>query len=212
MHLTRNRLAALLFLVGLLVLSLPAESQTEPTLTFTPKVTVGVESAVPEFQWSTTPAAASCTATGASDWTGSKPFEGSATLAPISQSQSYSLECQWVVDTAARLSWEAPTTNTDGSPLTNLASYRIYRGDTAEAPLSLTAQSRAVSPPLALSQTWTGLTQGTHYFCVRAFNTDGTESACSNVASKVVAARTITRSVTITVNPRPSAPTNFVVE
>jgi Big-like domain-containing protein len=88
-------------------------------------------------------------------------------------------------------SWTAPTTNTDGSPLQDLASYRVYYGTpSAPCPGSSRAQmASATSSPgtnQAVSLRLTGLTVGTLYnVAVTAVDTAGNESACSSVASAV---------------------------
>lgn len=91
-----------------------------------------------------------------------------------------------VVDVSASdgavLSWTAPTANTDGSSLTNLAGYRIAYGTSASA-LTQTIQ---VSNPSVTNYTINNLSPGTYYFSVRAYTNSGTESANSNVYSKVV--------------------------
>jgi hypothetical protein len=81
----------------------------------------------------------------------------------------------------ATVSWTAPTANTDGSALTDLAGYRIYYGTSSNAlnnvvPVSIGVTSYVVE----------GLTSGTWYFAVRAYTTAGTESALSNIASKTI--------------------------
>jgi hypothetical protein len=82
----------------------------------------------------------------------------------------------------AVLSWTAPTENTDGTQLTNLAGYRIAYGTSANA-LTQTVQ---VANPSVTNYTMTNLSPGTYYFSVRAYTNNGTESANSNVYSKVV--------------------------
>jgi hypothetical protein len=82
----------------------------------------------------------------------------------------------------AALSWSAPTSNTDGSTLTNLAGYRIAYGTSANA-LTQTIQ---VANPSVTNYTISNLSPGTYYFSVRAYTAQGTESAGSNVSSKVV--------------------------
>src|SRR5688572_4913924 len=71
-------------LLGVLLLgAVPAFAQT-PTMTFTVKTTtVGGATVAPELTWATTPAASSCAASGATDWTGPKPAQGTALLAAI---------------------------------------------------------------------------------------------------------------------------------
>jgi hypothetical protein len=82
----------------------------------------------------------------------------------------------------AVLSWTAPTSNTDGSTLSNLAGYRIAYGTSASAMTS----SIQVANPSVTNYTISNLAPGTYYFAVRAYTTNGTESAISNVYSKVV--------------------------
>lgn len=82
----------------------------------------------------------------------------------------------------ATLSWQAPTTDTNGAPLTNLAGYRIYYGTSATA-LSDTVQLTSVGLQTYVIQ---NLTSGTWYFAVVAVASTGIESALSNVVSKTI--------------------------
>jgi hypothetical protein len=83
---------------------------------------------------------------------------------------------------AATLTWTPPTTNTDGSTLANLAGYRILYGPSA-AQLTQTIQvgSAGVSSYIVEN-----LAPGTYYFALRSYTSNGTESANSNVVTKVV--------------------------
>jgi len=83
---------------------------------------------------------------------------------------------------AASLTWEPPTTNTDGSALTNLAGYRIVYG---ASPTQLTQTIQVASAGMS-AYVVEDLAAGTYYFAVRAYTTKGVESAESNVVSKVV--------------------------
>jgi hypothetical protein len=80
------------------------------------------------------------------------------------------------------LTWVAPTLNTDGTPVTELAGYRIYYGKSAAA----LTQTVALSGANTTSYQFTGLTHGTYYFAVSAFNAMGVDSARSNVATKTI--------------------------
>jgi Putative Ig domain len=82
----------------------------------------------------------------------------------------------------ATVSWVAPTKNSDGTPLTDLAGFRIYFGTNSE---SLTQVVR-VSNAQATSYVVSGLTSGTWYFAVTSYGSDGSESARSTVASKTI--------------------------
>ncbi|MGO9803719.1 MAG: putative Ig domain-containing protein [Steroidobacteraceae bacterium] len=80
------------------------------------------------------------------------------------------------------LSWVPPTTNTDGTALTDLASYIINYGTSASA---LTDQI-TVSSATATTYTVTGLASGTWYFSITAYASDGTQSAPSNAVNTTV--------------------------
>ncbi len=90
---------------------------------------------------------------------------------------------QQAVAGRATLSWEAPTTRTDGSPLTNLAGFKIYYG-TNSGNLNNVIQ---IADPGARNRVIDNLTVGTWYFAASAYDQSGMESARSNVASKSIA-------------------------
>jgi len=87
-----------------------------------------------------------------------------------------------VANGSATLTWTPPTTNTDGSALTNLAGYRVRWGP---APGNYTNSVTLTNPGLA-TYVVTNLVSGTHYFVVTAVNSSGVESQLSNVASKTM--------------------------
>lgn len=82
----------------------------------------------------------------------------------------------------AQLSWNAPTTRTDGSPFENLAGYRIKYG---VAPDQLPCLVEIRDPKVT---TWkvTGLSPGTWYFAVASFDSGFVESDLSGVVSKQI--------------------------
>jgi hypothetical protein len=83
---------------------------------------------------------------------------------------------------SAMLSWTPPTQNTDGSALTDLASYRVYFGtQSGSLPNSITVNS----PGLA-SFVVDQLTPATWHFVVTAVDANGVESNFSNAATKTV--------------------------
>jgi centrosomal CEP192-like protein len=89
------------------------------------------------------------------------------------------------------VSWTAPSTNTDGSPLGDLAGYRIYLGTSSpQCPgsgfLAVASPTRSPQAGQTISQPVTALSGGTTYFArITAVDTAGTESPCSSVASGV---------------------------
>lgn len=82
----------------------------------------------------------------------------------------------------ATLTWEAPTSNTNGTALTNLSGYRIYYGAN-EGEMSETVQITNVGIQTYVIE---DLQPGTWYFAVRALSSDGTESPLSDVVSKTI--------------------------
>ena len=97
------------------------------------------------------------------------------------RARAFSIAVVAVSNGSATLSWNAPTLNTDGSALTNLAGYRIVYG-TSASNLSQTIQ---LSNPGLTSYAIENLAPGTYYFAVRAF-TSSAESQLSNTASKII--------------------------
>jgi hypothetical protein len=83
---------------------------------------------------------------------------------------------------SATLSWTPPTSNDDGSTLSNLAGYRIYYG-TDQNNLS---QMVSLTNPGLSAYTIDGLTAGTYFFTVTAVDASGGESSFSNMASKTI--------------------------
>jgi hypothetical protein len=178
-----------------------AQAQTAGTITFSANRTSSSSGFAPVLTWSTSPVATSCAASGA--WSGTKFASGSETLATITSSKSYTLTCTWGNGTAA-IAWTAPTRNSDGTALTNLASFKVVYGNSA----SNLNMSKAVSDPRATSTTIGSLGQGTWYFAVRAVNSTGAESSNSSTVSKTItgasAAKTV--NITITGTPPPTTP------
>jgi len=89
-----------------------------------------------------------------------------------------------------RLSWTAPTKNTDGSPLTDLAGFRIYS--------SINGADQAQIKDLPASTTsveLSGYGPGTYTFALSALNAAGAESA-----------RATSKPVVVKINQVPGAP------
>lgn len=88
----------------------------------------------------------------------------------------------------ATYTWTRPTTNVDGTPLTDLAGYRLFYGPSAG---SLT-QSVQIANPATLSYQINGLTAGTWYAAAKSYTTSGSESALGNPVSTVLTAPPVT--------------------
>lgn len=83
----------------------------------------------------------------------------------------------------ATLSWTPPTENTDGSPLSNLAGYRVYWGS---SPGSYTESVYVANPGVTSYVVENLLSGSTYYFAITAVNEPGAESTFSNEASKAI--------------------------
>lgn len=77
------------------------------------------------------------------------------------------------------LSWQAPTTNEDGTPLIDLAGYRVYYGPTPGN------YSTSVDVGNVLTKNIDLPPDILYYFAVTAYDTGGNESTFSNEVSKI---------------------------
>jgi hypothetical protein len=81
---------------------------------------------------------------------------------------------------AATLEWTAPTTQTDGATLGDLAGYRIHYGKSTRA----LDQTIEIRNPSVSTYVVEGLAPGTYYFAITAFNSRNLESDRSNAGKK----------------------------
>lgn len=81
---------------------------------------------------------------------------------------------------SATLAWDAPTTNIDGTPLTDLTGYKIYFGTSSGNYTSV------IDVGNITTYTVSNLSSGTYYFAVRSYDASGIESDFSNEASKSI--------------------------
>jgi hypothetical protein len=103
----------------------------------------------------------------------------SAALAPFGIAV---MQAAPVVAGSATVIWTAPTTNLDGTALTNLAGFRIYYGNSAN---TLTRMATVADPRLS-SYVLGNLAGGSWYFAVAAYTADNVESELSEVVSKTI--------------------------
>lgn len=113
------------------------------------------------------------------------PYEGitiSASDGSASDELGFSINVTQTGDGSVALSWQAPTQNTDGTALTDLAGYKIYYGTTQG---NYTEQVRIDNPGLTTFVV-ENLSPDTWYFVATSFNDGGIESNFSGVASATV--------------------------
>jgi hypothetical protein len=95
---------------------------------------------------------------------------------------AFNIAVQAITNGSATLSWQPPTQNTDGSPLTNLAGFKVYWGTSQGTyPNAVTLNN----PGLA-TYVVENLAPGTYFFVMTAVSATGTESAQSSTASKTI--------------------------
>jgi hypothetical protein len=95
---------------------------------------------------------------------------------------AFAIAVTQIANGSATLSWTAPTQNTNGTPLTNLAGYRIYYG-TSETAMTQTVQ---IANSGIVTDVVSNLSPGTWYFSIRAYTSANVESVASAVASKAI--------------------------
>jgi hypothetical protein len=98
------------------------------------------------------------------------------------------------------LTWDVPTTNTDGTPLTDLAGYELSMGTSANnytRTINIPAGDSLLSckdggynknssiNSARCSYTVSGLQQGEYYFAISAYNAAGKKSIYSNEVKKM---------------------------
>jgi hypothetical protein len=97
---------------------------------------------------------------------GSTSGSGSTTTTPPTGTDSSSV---------VTLAWVAPTENSNGTPLTNLAGYKIHYGTASQD----YTQVVSVSNPSLSRYVLDSLPSGTYFFAITAFNAQGVESPLS---------------------------------
>jgi fibronectin type 3 domain-containing protein len=82
---------------------------------------------------------------------------------------------------SAQLTWDAPTTNTDETPLTDLDGYKVYYGTSSGS------YTTSINVGNVTTYTVTGLSSGTtYYFAVTAYDLSANESDYSNEVNKTI--------------------------
>lgn len=131
-----------------------------------------------------------CSASG--DWSGSLPAAGTRVVTAGPEQRNFSLTCagpsgsvvsivSLAVTQVVTASWARPTTNSDGSPLTDLAGYVINYGSSSGE----YTESVVISNPATLSADLL-LSPGSYFFVIVSENSAGVQSKYSSERSKVV--------------------------
>ena len=83
---------------------------------------------------------------------------------------------------SAKLSWVPPTEKVDGTPLTDLAGFRIRYGQSSAS----MDQVLEIASPVITSAMVENLAAGTWYFAIKAYTSANVESDLSNLAQKTI--------------------------
>jgi hypothetical protein len=124
-------------------------------------------------------AAATPTSTNASNTTATGSSGSTASVGTVAKTTPVTPVPVTTTDGVATLDWLPPTSNTDGSALTNLAGYTVYYGT---SPDNLSKSVKVSNAGLS-AYTVTGLGSGTWYFAVTSYSADGVESARTTTVS-----------------------------
>jgi hypothetical protein len=174
-----------------------AHAQQVPTCTLTAEPATVLGQGQVTLTWSST-GATTCVASGG--WAGVKECSGSQTLT-VSQSRTFILTAK-SAQGKVTARWTKPTQNEDGTPMTVLG-YKLFVGD---APSELPGATAINLPPTPLEYVfWRA--PGDVSAGIKAVRSDGVDSNLSNVSSKNVVAASGKCEDSVTVNPRPKAPT-----
>lgn len=170
--------------------------------TFAADPAAGVSPVTVHITWDI-PGAQSCEASGS--WSGAKAAKGELTTT-INAKASYTLTCvKPGTGGSATLSWKPPTTNTDGTALTDGAGYTLVHG------LTDTTMDNAIDVPgiATSSTTVTDLPAGNHAFGIQAYNKAGSKSARVVVSKAILVtpgAQNFAATVTVDVTQQPNPP------
>jgi hypothetical protein len=95
---------------------------------------------------------------------------------------SFSISVTQIGTGSATLSWIPPTTNANGTTLTNLAGYLVHYGTNAAS----LAETITIANPGISTYVISNISPGTWFFSVTAFNTSKVESHFSNIVHKMI--------------------------
>lgn len=96
--------------------------------------------------------------------------------------QPFAISVAPLVIGSATLSWQKPTENTNGTPLTNLVGYVVRYGLSS----AVLGSSMAINSASTTEATIENLGAGTWYFEVASLNSEGVQSEFTTVVSKTI--------------------------
>lgn len=186
------------------VLTVPASSPPTVTVTTTPasgpaplNVTLG---------WNSTNAD-TCT-----EGTVSRPIAGSRVITGVMAPTTFTITCTGGKN-YTDVSWTAPTTNSDGTPIPatgplSLAGFNLYFAKTATA---VDTVAPVVIGPTLRTYRITGQTNSTYYYRLSAVNTAGAEGPKTAVLTNVINRVSVSGTASVSITPPPNPPGTVVI-
>jgi len=181
------------------------------TGTFTVEPTEGQSPLDVTLTWNVPNLAGTAPCTASGGWSGAKPASGTELISGVSVTTAYTLTCAATNSNAVLLHWTNPTTNTDGTPLTNRTGSLVAWGDTMQDGAPVLDKTKTVGASAAESLI-DNLAAKTWYFGVVAL-ANQQHSDYSNIVSYNVlppgTGGTFEQTRTVTVHAGPSPPSDL---
>jgi hypothetical protein len=136
--------------------------------------------------WSSSGSAATISNAAGSNGLATAVASGTTTITATAEGISRSTTLTSIAPRPVNLSWDAPTTYRDGTPLdpvTDVAKYRIYYGTSSR---TYTQVVDVVNPGTTTITHTLNLVPGTYFFAVTDIDISGQESDYSNEASRTI--------------------------
>lgn len=195
---------SLLAVATLLALAAAVPALAAPSGSITVSPANGIAPYAAKVVWNVT-GVTSCTASGS--WTGTKATSGSQDIT-ISAPADFALACASTTGSVL-VAWTPPAARTDGTALTDLAGFNVYRGTDAAS----FARVKSLGPDVT-SFTDAALPTGTYYYAVSAVDSASRESDLAKSAGMTIAGASWSQSAkaAVTAAPPPAPPTNVVTK
>jgi len=133
---------------------------------------------------------------------------GSRTINGILVDTTYNIACTGGKD-YSDISWVAPTQNTDGTPLTNLAGFKIYYA-TTQAGVA-TATPIVIANPATLAYRINGQPNSIYYYQMTAYNSNSVESTRTGFVNNTINKVTVNASAFVDITTVPNPPGGVVI-
>lgn len=188
-----------IFALVLAVAAIAPRVEAAPAVSISVSPATGVAPYPATLTWNAS-GAATCTAS--DGWSGTQAVTGTKQVT-ITAAVKFTLTCV-ASDGQVTITWTPPTMNTDGSTLTDLAGFNLYRGTSATNLAKIKSLGKTVT-----SYVDPALASGTYLYAATAVNAGSQESVKSQTSSAVVVGSSASQSATADVTTIPNPPTGL---